>query len=86
MVGGSKSSVIARNMVTSLVLWRNEMPGWVWSLCIHGSVVVVPVDNSETVVLDLATGHQLHTLPSAGEIIRGVCVFDGLIVGFDLLY
>ena len=53
------------------------MPGNVWTLRIHGGVVVVPVDNSNTVVLDVTTGHQLHTLPSAGEDMRGIRVFDG---------
>ena len=54
------------------------MPGIVWTLRIHGGVVVVPVDSSNTVVLDVTTGQQLHILPSAGENVRGVCVFDGL--------
>jgi hypothetical protein len=54
------------------------MPGFVWTLRIHGGVVVVPVDYSNTVVLDVTTGHQLHSLPSAGKFVRGICVFDGL--------
>ncbi len=41
-------------------------------------MVVVPVDNSNIVVLDVTTGHQLHTLPSAGRGVSGICVFDGL--------
>ena len=43
-------------------------------------MVVVPVDNSNTVVLDVTTGHQLHTLPSAGDGVHGICVFDGLTI------
>ena len=70
--------MIAHNTATGAVLWRKEMPGNVWTLRIHGGVVVVPVDNSNTVVLDVTTGHQLHTLPSAGERVHGICVFDGL--------
>jgi hypothetical protein len=54
------------------------MAGRVWSLRIHGGVVVVPVDNGNTVVLDVTTGHQVHTLPSSGKGVHGICVFDGL--------
>ena len=53
------------------------MPGNVWTLRIHGGVVVVPVDHSDTLVLEITTGHQLHTLPSAGERVYGICVFEG---------
>ncbi len=78
MVGSSKKTVAAHNTATGAALWRKEMPGYVWSLRIHGGVVVVPADNSNTVVLDVTTGHQLHILPSAGEGVRGIFVFDGL--------
>ncbi len=78
VVGGSKKVVIAHSTATGAVLWRKEMPGKVWSLRIHGGVVVIPVDISNTVVLDATTGHQLHTLPSAGLNVLGMCVFDGL--------
>ena len=78
MVGGSKKAVIAHTTTTGAVLWRKEMPGILWTLRIHGGVVVVPVDNSNTVVLDVMTGHLLHTLPSAGDYVHGICVFDGL--------
>ncbi len=82
--GNSNKVVITHNTTTYAVLWRKEMPGNVWSLRIHGGVVVVPVDNSNTVVLDLTTGHQLHTLPSAGERVNGICVFDGLKLNCDV--
>ncbi len=78
VVGVDATAVIAHNTVTGTVLWRKEMLDYVWTLRIHGGVVVVPVDNSNTVVLDVTTGHQLHTLPSAGKVVRGICVFDGL--------
>ncbi len=77
VVGGSENVVMAHDTVTSEVLWRREMPGF-QALCIHGGGVVVPVNNSNTVVLDVTTGHQLYTLPSAGEELIGICVFDGL--------
>jgi outer membrane protein assembly factor BamB len=80
VVGGSNKIVIAHNTATGAVLWRKEMPDLVQSLRIHGGVVVVPVDNSNTVVLDVTTGHQLHALPSAGELVMSVCVFDGLAI------
>ncbi len=44
-------------------------------------MVVVPVDASNTVVLDVTTGDQLHTLPSTGKNVVGICVFDGLETG-----
>ncbi len=78
VVGSSGGNVIAHSTATGDVLWQKEMAGDVWSLCIYGVVVIVPVDDSETLVLTVATGHQLHTLPSAGEDVRGICVFDGL--------
>ncbi len=70
--------MIAHNTATGAVLWRKEMHGGVSALRIHGGVVVVPVNDSHIVVLDLATGIQLHTLPSAGKAVRSICVFDGL--------
>ncbi len=81
MVGTSNEVVIAHNTSTGAVLWQNEMSGFVWTLRIHGGVVVVPVDNSNIFVIDVTTGHQLHTLPSAGEFVCGICVFDGLTSG-----
>ncbi len=83
VVGSSKKVVIAHNTGTGAVLWQKEMPGIVWTLHIHGGVVVVPVNNRNTVVFDLTTGHQIHTLPSAGQSVRGICVFDGLIGDLD---
>ena len=77
MVGGSNNAVVAHNTATYAELWRKEMPGVVYTLRIHRGVVVVPVDKRNTAVLDVTTGHQLHTLPSAGEDIYGICVFDG---------
>ncbi len=78
VVGGSYKFVIAHETDTGAMLWRKVMTGKVWSLRIHGGVVIVPVENSNTVVLDVTTGQQLHTLPSAGEGVSGICVFDGL--------
>jgi hypothetical protein len=49
------------------------------SLRIHKGVIGVPVDNSYTVVLVVATGHQLHVLPAAGELLLGICLSDGLV-------
>jgi outer membrane protein assembly factor BamB len=72
------NAVIAHSTATGAVLWRKEMPGNVHTLRIHGGVVVVPVYDSNTVVLDVITGQQLHTLPSAGEYVYGICVFHGL--------
>ena len=81
VVGSCYKVVIAHNTATGAVLWRKKMPGNATTLRIHGGVVVVPVDNSNTVVLDVTTGHQLHTLPSAGRGVHGICVFDGLTIG-----
>ncbi len=81
MIGSCANILIAHNTATGAVLWRKEMPGNVWTSRIHGGVVVVPVDNCNTMVLDATTGRQLHTLPSAGEKVYGICVFDGLING-----
>ncbi len=78
VVGASDKDVIAHSTATGTVFWQREMPGKVWALRIHGGVVVVPVDNSNTVVLNVTTGHQLHNLPSSGQGVRGVCVFDGM--------
>ncbi len=76
--GCSVESVIAHNTTTGAIIWRKEMPGNVCALRLHGSVVVVPVSGSRTLVLDATTGHPLHALPSAGKGVWGVCVFDGL--------
>ncbi len=78
VVGGSEQVVIAHITATGAVLWRKEMHSRVWTLRIHGGVVVVPLDDNDTVVLDVTTGHQLHTLPSAGELVYGIVVVDGL--------
>ncbi len=79
VIGGCDKVVIAHDTVTGAVLWRNDTPGKVRTFCIHGDAVVVPFDNCNTVVLDVTTGHQIHTLPSTGECVSGLCVFDGLI-------
>jgi hypothetical protein len=76
--------VIAHNTDTGALLWRKEMPGKTFSLRIHRGVVIVPVDDSNTVVLDATTGQQLHTLPSAGVGVSGICVFDGL--AYDVIF
>ncbi len=78
MAGASGRNVIAHSTATGAVLWRKYMFGAVDTLLINGNVVVVPIDNSNNEVLDVTTGHQLHALPSAGENVRGICVFDGL--------
>jgi hypothetical protein len=78
VLGASDEVVIAHNLITGSVLWQKEMSGFATTFRIQGDVVVVPVDKSNTVVLDVKTGYQLHTLPSAGEHVRGICVFDGL--------
>ncbi len=78
VVGAGHEVVMAHNTVTCAALWRKEMLGRVWTLRIHGNVVVVPNHNSNIAVLDVTTGQQLHTLPSAGDFVYGVCVFDGL--------
>ncbi len=54
------------------------MSDYVCAFRIYEGVVVVPVDNSNILVLDISTGHQVHALPSAGKDVFGICVFDGL--------
>jgi hypothetical protein len=78
VVGGSLNYVIAHNTATGAELWHKKIPSNAHTLRIYGGVVVVPVDKRSTVVLDVTTGHQLHTLPSAGHDAHGICVFDGL--------
>ncbi len=78
MIGASNKAVIAHNTATGAVLWRKEMPGRIYTLRFHGGVVVATVNNSNTLVLDVATGDQVHTLPRTTETILGLCVFDGL--------
>ncbi len=78
VVGGCNEVVIARNTATGAVLWQKKLPVHVLTLRIHGGMVVVPVAQSNTVVLDIFTGHLLHTLPSAGNGVFGICMFDGL--------
>jgi hypothetical protein len=82
VVGTSENIVIAHNTATGAVLWRKEMLSFVSSLRIHRGVVVIPVDNNTTAVLDVTTGHQLHALPSAGQVVIAIRVFDGLTSGF----
>jgi hypothetical protein len=78
VVGCSKTDVVAHNTSTLATLWRILLPGYAWVLRIHGGVVIVPVDNSNTVVFDVTTGSCLYSLPSAGSDVRGICIFDGL--------
>ena len=78
VVGLSQRVVITHSRTTRAVLWRAEMPGDVHTFRIHGGVVIIPINNSNTAVLDLTTGHQRYTLPSAGFHVRGLCVFVGL--------
>ncbi len=78
VVGSSDDVVIAHDTATGAALWRKKMAGFVPTLRIHEGWVVVPSCNSKTVVLDITTGNLLHTLPSAGDHVSGICVFDGL--------
>ncbi len=78
VVAGGFKVMIAHDAATGEVLWRREMPGKIQSLRIHGNVVVAPVYGSMIAVLDLTSGDQIHTLPSAGNDVNGICVFDGL--------
>ncbi len=78
VVGSSGKVLFAHTTDTDAVSWRKEMPGNVWALRIHGCVVVVSVDKKNILALDVTAGDVLHTLPSAGEHIRGICVFDGM--------
>jgi hypothetical protein len=78
LITACDQGVIALHAITGLMLWEKEMTGSICSLRIHGGVVVVPVDCNEIVVLDVTLGHLLHTLPSAGDFVYGLCVFDGL--------
>ncbi len=77
-VGASHQHVLAHDTATRAVLWQRDMAGDVWTLRIHGGVVVVPVDYSNFVVLDVTTGHQIYSIPSTAEDVHGICVFDGL--------
>ncbi len=70
---------VAHSTASRAILWRKEMSGIVLVLRIHGGMVVVPAAGSGvTLVLNLMTGHPVHSLPLAGESVRGLCVFDGL--------
>ena len=82
VIGSSQKVLIARDTATGAVLWRKVMAGCVWPLRIHEDVVVAPVHGSQTVVLDVTTGQQVYTLPSAGFNVVGVCVFEGLTIGY----
>ncbi len=83
MIGGSRNVVIAFNTTSKApALWRMT-PDDVWSsyifnLRIHGDVVVVPFYGNKTMVIDIATGHTIQTLPLSGIDARTTCVFDGL--------
>ncbi len=79
MVGCSKHTVIAHDTVTCAIIWQKEVSGRVWTLRVHGGVAIVPVSGHDTLVIDVSTGHQVHAMPSAGENVYGLCVFDGLI-------
>ncbi len=78
-IGCAGRFVLAHSTATAAILWQIDLPGSIWSLRIHGGVVVVPVDGSDTMVLDVSSGHQVHVMPPAGDYVHGVCVFDGLI-------
>ncbi len=76
-MGGCEDVVIAHNSATGAVLWLKEMRGSIEFLRIHWRGAVLTATNCSIVVLDVTNGHQLHSLPSAGENVRGLCVFDG---------
>ena len=77
VIGVCTMVVAAYNTVDCALLWQKTLPQGMFTLRIHGNVVVLPVQNGSTVVLDVTTGHQLHDLPSAGKSV-GIFVFDGL--------
>ncbi len=77
--------MIALDTATCAMLWRKQLPGNAWSLIINGGVVVIPVDECNTMVLDVTSGHQYHALPSAEIFMCGLCVFEGLTNGFILI-
>ncbi len=70
--------MIAYSTTEGTMLWQTQINGQLFSLRIHSDVVLVPVEDSETLVVDVTSGHQIHTLPSAGKYVHGICVFDGL--------
>ncbi len=78
VIGCSNGLIIAHNTATGAIIWLKNMPQSVWSLRIHGSLVVVPVDDSNVTVLDINTGQQILDLPSAGKSVRAIRVFNGL--------
>ncbi len=63
VIGCSLKLLIAFNTVTGAVLWQKNLLGNVGALRLHKGVVVVPIDSSNTVVLDVATGNKLYALP-----------------------
>jgi hypothetical protein len=74
------SRVVIAHLVSGEALWRKDVSNSnvVWSLRIQGDVVLVPVSDRETMVLEMMTGRQIHSLPSAGMSICGICAFAGL--------
>ena len=77
MIGSSWNYVMAHNTAKGAVLWRKAMLDKVWSLRIHGGVVVA-VDFNDVVVLDITSGHHIYAMPPVGDDVNGICVFDGL--------
>ncbi len=78
VVVGNRHVVIAHNTVTGAMLWRKELQSSFQTFCIHGGLVVLPVHGCDTVLLDVTTGHQLHSMPTAWINVHGICVFDGM--------
>ncbi len=77
VIGSSNHILIAFSTITRTILWRKVMSAEVWALRIHGGVVAVPVRSSNTEILDVSSGHQIHVLPTAWDIMCGVYVRDG---------
>ena len=76
----SEGCVVATDVASKTQLWTREMEGSVYTLRIHGSLVVVPVYNASTVVLDVMTGARLHEYPKLAGATYDMVLFDGLFV------
>ncbi len=79
VIGANGKVLIAHNTATGALRWRMVMHSYVQALRIHGSVVVVAIDDSNTVVIDVNTADQIDSLPATGRWVTSLCVFDGLV-------
>ncbi len=75
---GTQSFVVAHNTATRTLIWKKQLPQSISSIRAYGGIVIVPLDYGKTLVLDISTGNQIHSLPSAGKDIHSICVFEGL--------